>query len=49
MPQVRWESGLSLNTTKRKIEAGFRNDSIAFLHFFFERQTGYFLLQVRIE
>jgi hypothetical protein len=35
-----------LNTTKRKIEAGFRNDSIAFLHFFFERQTGYFLIQV---
>jgi len=47
--KVRWESGVLVNTTKRKIEDGFRNDSIAYLHFFFERQTGFFLLQVIIQ
>ena len=42
---LRYEAGISTNITNRKIAAGFRNDSIAYLHFFLERQTGYFLLQ----
>lgn len=42
-----WSHGTSTNVTKRKIESGFRTDSIAFLHFKFERLTGYFILQVR--
>ncbi len=40
------EHGAVARKTNRKLESGFRNDSVAYLHFFFERQTGYFLLQV---
>ena len=42
---MRYEAGEVTNITNRKIESGFRKDSIAYLHFFLERQTGYFLLQ----
>ena len=41
----RYEAGVTTNITNRKLAAGFRTDSIAYLHFFLERQTGYFLLQ----
>ncbi len=44
---MRFEHGVNLNITNRKLEAGRRVDSVAFVHFFVERQTGYFLLQVR--
>ena len=37
--------GIITEMTQRKIASGFRNDSIAYLNFFLERQTGYFLLQ----
>ena len=30
----------------RRTRSGFRNDSLASLEFFFERQTGFFLLQI---
>ena len=30
----------------RRTRSGFRNDSLASLKFFFERQTGFFLLQI---
>ena len=43
---VRWEHGLTTNVTNRKIAMGFRNDSVAHLNFYFERQTGFFLLQI---
>ena len=43
---TKYDQGVINNTTNRLIESGFRNDSVAFLHFFFERQTGFFLLQV---
>ena len=39
------EQGVVNNLTNRLIESGFRNDSVAFLHFHLERQTGFFLLQ----
>ena len=42
----KYESGVTNNETLRLIESGFRNDSVAFLHFFFERQMGFFLLQI---
>ncbi len=38
--------GVSLHKTNRKLEEGRRVDSVAFVKFFVERQTGYFLLQV---
>ena len=41
----RYDAGVTTNKTNRKIASGFRTDSIAYLHFFLERQTGYFLLQ----
>merc|ERR1712223_656629 len=37
--------GINTEITQRKIASGSRNDSIAYLNFFLERQTGYFLLQ----
>ena len=40
------EQGVTNNLTNRLTEYGFRNDSVAFLHFFLERQMGFFLLQV---
>ena len=40
-----YHHGIVTEVTQRKIASGFRNDSIAYLHFFLERQTGYFLLQ----
>ncbi|TRY74627.1 hypothetical protein TCAL_06418 [Tigriopus californicus] len=43
---VGWDYGTSTNRTNRKIESGFRTDSIAFLLFSFERQSGYFILQI---
>ena len=43
---VRYEHGVSVNMTNRKLAYGFRNDSVAFLNFYFERQTGFFLLQI---
>jgi len=42
----KYEKGITNNITLRLIESGFRNDSVAFLHFFFERQIGFFLLQI---
>jgi hypothetical protein len=42
----KYEKGITNNITLRLIESGFRNDSVAFLHFFFERQMGFFLLQI---
>ncbi len=44
---VSWDSGVNTSLSKRKSETGFRTDSVAFLRFFFERQTGFFLLQVK--
>ena len=41
MPQ-----GVVNDRTNRLTEYGFRNDSVAYLHFYLERQTGFFLLQV---
>ena len=41
------EQGVTNNLTNRLTEYGFRNDSVAFLHFFLERQMGFFLLQVQ--
>jgi hypothetical protein len=41
----RYAFDVTTNITNRKIAAGFRNDSIAYLNFFLERQTGYFILQ----
>ncbi len=38
--------GIRVTKTDRKLEAGLRVDSIAYVHFFVERQAGYFLLQV---
>ena len=43
---ARYDQGVTNNKTMRLIESGFRNDSVAFLHFYFERQTGFFLLQI---
>ena len=43
---VKYEQGVINNRTNRLIESGFRNDSVAYLHFLFERQTGFFLLQI---
>jgi gamma-aminobutyric acid receptor subunit alpha len=40
------ENGVINNTTMRLIESGFRNDSVAWIHFSLERQSGFFLLQV---
>ena len=42
------EQGVINNNTNRLIESGFRNDSVAFLHFHLERQTGFFLLQEKL-
>ena len=42
---TKYEQGVINNHTNRLIESGFRNDSVAFLHFHLERQTGFFLLQ----
>ena len=41
------EQGVFNNLTNRLTEYGFRNDSVAYLHFFLERQMGFFLLQVK--
>ena len=41
----KWEAGINVNLTNRKIESGYRTDSIAYLRFYFERQSGYFILQ----
>ena len=35
----KYEKGITNNMTLRLIESGFRNDSVAFLHFFFERSS----------
>ena len=35
----KYEKGITNNITLRLIESGFRNDSVAFLHFFFERSS----------
>ena len=43
---AKYDSGVTNKPTLRLIESGFRNDSVAFLHFYFERQTGFFLLQI---
>ena len=41
-----WTSkAVETNATKRMTEKGYRSDSLAYLHFFFERQMGFFLLQ----
>ena len=42
----RYELGVINDITKRKMEFGFRNDSVAYLNFYLERQTGFFLMQV---
>ena len=42
----RFEHGVHTNDTNRLTENGFRNDSLAYVFFFFERQTGFFILQV---
>lgn len=44
---ISWNAGVKTNTTNRKIESGFRKDSVAFVHFYLERQSGFFLLQVK--
>ena len=43
---ARYTFGVTTNTTNRKLAFGFRNDSVAFINFYFERQTGFFLLQM---
>jgi len=40
---VEW--GVQSEMTDRKLENGFRNDSVAFVYLRLTRQTGYFLLQ----
>jgi len=41
-----WTYGVDTSLTKRKISSGFRNDSVAFLKFDFERQSGFFMLGI---
>ena len=38
--------GENIGKTGRRDRTGYRNDSIVFLDFLFERQTGFFLLQI---
>ncbi|XP_023321281.1 gamma-aminobutyric acid receptor subunit alpha-6 isoform X3 [Eurytemora carolleeae] len=38
--------GVQTSPTKRKISSGFRTDSVAFLRFDFQRQSGFFLLGI---
>lgn len=38
--------GQYIGKSGRRDRSGYRNDSIVFLEFFFERQTGFFLLQI---
>lgn len=43
---IKSSNGVETKVSNRKLEAGLRNDSIAYLHLYFERQTGYFILQI---
>ena len=41
-----FRSGENIGLSRRRNNEGYRNDSTVFLDFFFERQTGFFLLQI---
>ena len=43
---ISFKSFETIGLTNRRTRYGFRNDSTAVLEFFFERQTGFFLLQI---
>ena len=43
---VNFETSEEFGEISRRTRGGFRNDSLAKIEFFFERQTGFFLLQI---
>ena len=43
---VEYKATEEFGEISRRTRSGFRNDSLASLEFFFERQTGFFLLQI---
>ena len=43
---TRYETYEKISVTNRRTRISWRNDSVAHLDFFFERQTGFFLLQI---
>jgi len=42
-----WDANTTVTShTNRKVQAGYRKDSIAYIRFYFERQSGFFMLQM---